>query len=106
MARIEDRTPTRRDAQRIARSFAGEAIASLDRYETGLCHWVYRCETASGRVFVLRVARPAHSAYIAGGMSIGRALEGRRLQPGERLDRSGSGAGAALRGTALARMME
>lgn len=44
------------DAQRIARAFAGEDVVELDRYETGLCHWVYRCETASGVVFVLRAS--------------------------------------------------
>jgi aminoglycoside phosphotransferase (APT) family kinase protein len=59
------------DAQRIARAFAGEDVVELDRYETGLCHWVYRCEAASGRVFVLRVARPDNRGYIDGGIANG-----------------------------------
>lgn len=49
-------------------------MVELVRYETGLCHWVYRCETASGRVFVLRVARPDNRDYIAGGITNGRML--------------------------------
>jgi aminoglycoside phosphotransferase len=64
-------TPSLEDSRRIARDFAGESVVELDRYPTGLCHWVYRCETASGRVFVLRVARPDNRDYIAGGITNG-----------------------------------
>ena len=63
-------TPTTKDVHRIAESFADESIVSLHRYETGMCHWVYRCETAGGQTFVLRVARPQNSAYIRGGITI------------------------------------
>ena len=74
MIRETHHRPTKVDAQRIARAFAGEGVVGLVRYKTGLCHWVYRCETASGRVFVLRVARPENRAYIAGGIANGRML--------------------------------
>jgi aminoglycoside phosphotransferase (APT) family kinase protein len=71
--------PTDQDAVRIAASFAGEPISALERYETGLCHWVYRVETAPGAVFVLRVAAPRNQRYILGGLTIGRMLEEQRI---------------------------
>ncbi len=75
----QESTPTRTDALRIARDFAEEDVAELARYPTGLCHWVYRCETASGRVFVLRVAQPDNRDFIAGGIANGRMLAERGI---------------------------
>jgi aminoglycoside phosphotransferase len=71
--------PTKVDAQRIVRAFAGEDVVELVRYETGLCHWVYRCETTSGRVFVLRVGRAENRDHIAGGIANSRLLAERGI---------------------------
>ncbi len=66
--------PSWEDARQIASDFVGEDVVEINRYSTGLCHWVYRCETSSGCRFVLRVARPENRDYIAGGIANSRVL--------------------------------
>lgn len=81
-----DNIPTHEAAVRIASNFTGKDVIELDRYETGLCHWVYRCRTASGRLFVLRVARPENRDYITGGIANSRLLAQRDIPVAQVLD--------------------
>jgi aminoglycoside phosphotransferase (APT) family kinase protein len=52
------RTPTEADVRKILRAALGKIAASVQRFPTGLTHWVYDVVTAEGERLVVRLARP------------------------------------------------
>lgn len=80
------KTPTIRDARRIARTTCGQELAGITRYDTGLCHWVYRCTTCTDDTFVLRIGHSQNNRYIEGGITISRLLANHSLPVARVLD--------------------
>ncbi len=52
----------------IVRQVRNESVVTINRFATGLCHFVYDVVTESGQSFVLRVARPENQAFLAGAL--------------------------------------
>jgi Ser/Thr protein kinase RdoA (MazF antagonist) len=52
----------------IVLPFIFESVVTVNRFATGLCHFVYDVVTESGQSFVLRVARPENQALLAGAL--------------------------------------
>ncbi len=54
------------EAVRIAESFARQPVISIERFETGLAHYVYDVTLGDGRKVVARLASPGNDATLAG----------------------------------------
>jgi Ser/Thr protein kinase RdoA (MazF antagonist) len=67
-------TPDEGAAAAIVRSALGEPPRSIQRFPTGLEHFVYDVVAESGRRVVLRIARPAKRASFAGAIYWSRRL--------------------------------
>ncbi|MEM9518914.1 MAG: phosphotransferase [Actinomycetota bacterium] len=64
---ITPELPTEERAVGIAERFLGEAVASCDRFATGLRNWVYDVTGISGASIVVRMCDPRHREELAGG---------------------------------------
>jgi len=53
-------------AQEIAASFAHRDIASVRRFSTGLCHYVFEAAVQGERPLVVRIAKPENERLLAG----------------------------------------
>lgn len=58
--------PDESTARAIARSALGEEIDHIERFTTGLTHWVYDVALSSGREVVIRIASPDNRAELVG----------------------------------------
>ncbi|HEX8995754.1 MAG TPA: hypothetical protein VF812_06965 [Ktedonobacterales bacterium] len=60
--------PTARDAARAVRAYLGLDAVRIERFPTGLCHYVYDVTTADGRQVVARLATEETRDQLAGGV--------------------------------------
>ena len=60
--------PDKHYVAQIVRQVRNESVVTVNRFATGLCHFVYDVVTESGQSFVLRVARPENQALLAGAL--------------------------------------
>ncbi|MBV9874735.1 MAG: aminoglycoside phosphotransferase family protein [Verrucomicrobia bacterium] len=60
--------PTEEHAAFLVRSRLGTEPVQVQRFETGLCHFVYRVETSGGPNFVVRISRPETLRFLEGGV--------------------------------------
>lgn len=58
--------PTEQDAAEIYAGVFGERVASVERFPTGLAHYVYDVRTERGRSVVVRLTRPEWRAAFVG----------------------------------------
>jgi len=65
---MADEQPSAASASQIVRDVFGEEIASIARFPTGRCHYVFDVVAGSGRKIVVRIAEPQNRAYIEGGV--------------------------------------
>jgi hypothetical protein len=61
-------TPTESDARRLVEAALGCAAVGVQRFATGLCHYVYDMALADGRLVVARLAIPETRDLLAGGV--------------------------------------
>src|ERR1700732_3304314 len=59
--------PTETHAIAIATAFTNSEISSIQRFDTGLCHFVYDVK-AQGRRFVVRIAQAGNEHLLASGI--------------------------------------
>lgn len=62
------RSPTEADAARILRDTLGKNARSIQRFPTGLAHFVYDVETDEGDKLVIRLTRPNLKRFFAGAL--------------------------------------
>ena len=67
--------PDKHYVAQIVRQVRNESVVTVNRFATGLCHFVYDVVTESGQSFVLRVARPENRAFLAGALYWHRLLK-------------------------------
>lgn len=60
--------PTEHDAIRILRDALGKNVKSIQRFPTGLAHFVYDVETDGGEKYVVRLTRPNLKHFFAGAL--------------------------------------
>jgi aminoglycoside phosphotransferase (APT) family kinase protein len=60
------RTPNEDDARQLAETLSQGRVARLERFATGMCHYVYDVEMDSGQQLVVRIADADHSHSFAG----------------------------------------
>jgi hypothetical protein len=58
--------PNEQDAALIVRRVLDEPVLRVNRFPTGVCHFVYDVITESGRKVVVRIARPENRHFLAG----------------------------------------
>lgn len=58
--------PDKKYVAEIVRQIFDESVIFVERFTTGLCHFVFDVETESGKNFVVRIARPENRAMLAG----------------------------------------
>jgi Ser/Thr protein kinase RdoA (MazF antagonist) len=68
------RTPTEQDAITIVQTMLQRSVHKVQRFPTGLCHYVYAVATDDQQEVVVRIARPETEALLAGGVFWSRLL--------------------------------
>lgn len=68
MSQSSLRLPTEQDAITIVHSVLQHPVHSVQRFSTGLCHYVYAVTTEDQQEVVVRIARPGTEALLAGGV--------------------------------------
>ncbi len=58
-------TPSPALATQIVSAVCGQAVATIERFPTGLMHWVYDLRLADGAAVVIRLNRPQHGQIFA-----------------------------------------
>jgi aminoglycoside phosphotransferase (APT) family kinase protein len=61
-------TPSRDDAATVVRSRLGLEPVEIQRFLTGLCHYVFSVTTSDRQKFVVRIATPSTKRLLAGGI--------------------------------------
>ncbi len=61
-------TPTEVDATRILHDALGKEVKTIQRFPTGLAHYVYDVVTTDGEALVIRLTRPENRAHFAGAL--------------------------------------
>src|ERR1051325_10837926 len=69
--------PTEGDAVQIARAFMSEPVVAVERFKTGLRHYVYDVSLKSGRRVVVRMADTKGRALLEGGVYWSKLLRAR-----------------------------
>ena len=62
------RAPTPQDARAVVRRVLGIGVRSVERCESGACHYVYDVATDDERRVVVRMAAPHTQDVLAGGI--------------------------------------
>jgi len=61
-------TPSEQDAHHIIENCFGEQPVRVERFATGLCHYVYDVTTTEGNQYVVRMAKPETRNYLLGSL--------------------------------------
>lgn len=62
------KSPDKNYVAEITRQVFDESVTNVERFTTGLCHFVYDVVTESEKNFVVRIARPENRAMRAGAL--------------------------------------
>ena len=60
--------PDEQQVARIVQTSMGESVLTIERFPTGLCHFVYDVTTETRRNFVVRIARPENKEFLTSAM--------------------------------------